>query len=102
MTEQIIFITGHDYMVWRKSIREFLYVDDTAEVSIVVMNLNNGIYQQETGPILCLINIWTSIYRTKQELLEMVENWLVVAVKWFLIDLNPIVVCGKYRCIKVS
>ncbi len=37
--------------------REFLYVDDMADASIYVMNLNKAIYQQSTQPTLSHINV---------------------------------------------
>lgn len=37
--------------------REFLYVDDMAAASIHVMNLDSGLYQQHTQPMLSHINV---------------------------------------------
>lgn len=55
-----------------KPMREFLHVDDMAEASIFVMNLDNQIYQRETLPMLSHINIGTGIDCTIRELVETV------------------------------
>jgi GDP-L-fucose synthase len=40
-----------------KPMREFLYVDDMAEASVFVMNLNKGHYDQHTSPMQSHINV---------------------------------------------
>jgi len=57
-----------------KPMREFLHVDDMAEASIFVMNLDNNIYQQETNPMLSHINVGTGIDCTIRELVETVAK----------------------------
>ena len=54
--------------------REFLHVDDMAEASIFVMNLDNAIYQQETSPMLSHINVGSGIDCTIRELVETVAK----------------------------
>jgi GDP-L-fucose synthase len=54
--------------------REFLHVDDMAEASVFVMNLDNDIVQQETSPMLSHINIGTGFDCTIRELVETVAK----------------------------
>lgn len=54
--------------------REFLHVDDMAEASIFVMNLDNDIYQQEASPMLSHINVGAGIDCTIRELVETVAK----------------------------
>jgi len=63
-------------MAWGsgKPMREFLYVDEMAEASIFVMNLDNETYQQETSPMLSHINVGTGIDCTIKELTETVAK----------------------------
>jgi len=57
-----------------KPMREFLHVDDMAEASIFVMNLENAIYQKETQPMLSHINVGSGIDCTIRELVETVAK----------------------------
>ena len=54
--------------------REFLYVDEMAEASIFVMNLDKKIYQAETQPMLSHINVGTGVDCTIRELVETVAK----------------------------
>ena len=54
--------------------REFLYVDDMANASIHVMNLDKSIYDENTDPMLSQINIGTGVDCTIQELVETVAK----------------------------
>ncbi len=54
--------------------REFLYVDDMAEASIFVMNLDKSIYDEHTEPMLSHINVGTGIDCTIKELTETVAK----------------------------
>ncbi len=54
--------------------REFLHVDDMAEASVFVMNLDNDIVQQETSPMLSHINVGTGFDCTIRELAETVAK----------------------------
>lgn len=54
--------------------REFLYVDDMAAASIHVMNLDKGIYNQHTQPMLSHINVGCGHDITIRELAEAVGN----------------------------
>lgn len=54
--------------------REFLYVDDMAEASIVIMNLNTTLYESQTQDMLSHMNIETGIDCTIKELTETVAN----------------------------
>ncbi|CAN8139468.1 GDP-L-fucose synthase [uncultured Thiomicrorhabdus sp.] len=57
-----------------KPMREFLYVDEMAEASIFVMNLEREIYQRETQTMLSHINVGTGIDCTIKELTETVAK----------------------------
>jgi GDP-L-fucose synthase len=57
-----------------KPMREFLHVDDMAEASIFVMNLDNEIYQQETNPMVSHLNVGSGIDCTIRELVETVAE----------------------------
>ena len=57
-----------------KPMREFLHVDDMAEASVFVMNLDNDIFQQETSPMLSHINVGTGIDCTIRELVDTVAK----------------------------
>ena len=57
-----------------KSMREFLYVDDMADASIHVMNLDKSTYEENTEPMLSHINVGTGIDCTIQELVVTVAK----------------------------
>ena len=63
-------------MVWGsgKPMREFLHVDDMAEASVFLMNLDNDIVQQETSPMLSHINVGTGFDCTIRELVDTVAK----------------------------
>lgn len=67
-----------------KPMREFLYVDEMAEASIFVMNLDNATYQRETQPMLSHINVGTGIDCTIKELTETVAKVIGYqgAIEW--------------------
>jgi GDP-L-fucose synthase len=54
--------------------REFLYVDEMAEASIFVMNLDEVSYERESQPMLSHINVGTGIDCTIKELTEIVAK----------------------------
>lgn len=54
--------------------REFLHVDDMAQASIFVMNLDRDIYDQHTQPMLSHINVGTGVDCTIKELTETVAK----------------------------
>ena len=54
--------------------REFLYVDEMAEASIFIMNLNINEYRKRISPMLSHINIGTGIDCTIKELVETVAK----------------------------
>ena len=54
--------------------REFLYVDDMAEASLFVHNLENKIFQKNVNPKLSHINIGTGSDVTIKELAEVVKD----------------------------
>jgi len=54
--------------------REFLYVDDMADASIHVMNLDKNIYDENTEPMLSHINVGSGIDCTIKELVETVAE----------------------------
>jgi GDP-L-fucose synthase len=57
-----------------KPMREFLYVDDMAEASIFVMNLDINIYKEQTQPMLSHINVGSGVDCTIRELVETVAK----------------------------
>lgn len=57
-----------------RPMREFLYVDEMADASIFVMNLDNQIYQREVQPMLSHINVGTGVDCTIKELTETVAK----------------------------
>jgi GDP-L-fucose synthase len=57
-----------------KPMREFLHVDDMAQASIFVMNLDNQIYQKETSPMHSHINVGTGVDCTIRELVQTVAK----------------------------
>lgn len=57
-----------------RPMREFLHVDEMAEASIFVMNLDKSVYQQETKPMLSHINVGTGVDCTIKELTETVAH----------------------------
>lgn len=54
--------------------REFLHVDDMAEASLFVMNLDNATYESATQPMLSHINVGTGTDVTIAELAQMVAS----------------------------
>ena len=65
-----------DVIAWGsgKPMREFLHVDDMAEASIFVMNLDNNIFQQETSPMQSHLNVGSGVDCTIRELVETVAK----------------------------
>ena len=57
-----------------KPMREFLYVDDMADASIHVMNLDKITYNKNTDPMLSHINVGSGIDCTIRELVETVAK----------------------------
>jgi GDP-L-fucose synthase len=57
-----------------KPMREFLYVDDMADASIHVMNLDKSIYDENTDPMLSHINVGTGVDCTIKELVDTVAK----------------------------
>jgi GDP-L-fucose synthase len=57
-----------------KPMREFLYVDDMAEASIHVMNLDKFTYDENTEPMLSHINVGTGVDCTIRELVETIAK----------------------------
>ncbi|GAC25049.1 GDP-L-fucose synthase [Paraglaciecola mesophila] len=57
-----------------KPMREFLYVDDMADASIHVMNLDKVIYDENTEPMLSHINVGSGVDCTIKELVETVAK----------------------------
>ena len=65
-----------EVVVWGSGapMREFLYVDDMAEASLFVHNLEHKIYVENTEPMLSHINVGTGIDVTIKELAQTVKN----------------------------
>jgi GDP-L-fucose synthase len=69
-----------------KAMREFLYVDDMADASIFVLELDKQTYQANTQIMLSHINVGTGVDVTIRELAEMIKH--VVRFKGELIFNN--------------
>ncbi len=54
--------------------REFLHVDDMADASIHVMNLEKSYYQKHTDPMLIHINVGSGVDCTIRELVRLISN----------------------------
>lgn len=67
---------AEEVVVWGsgKPMREFLHVDDMAEASIFIMNLDTETFHRETQPMLSHINVGTGIDCTIRELVEVIAN----------------------------
>jgi len=65
-----------EVIVWGsgKSMREFLYVDDMAEASLFVLELDENTYQVNTKPILSHINVGTGVDITIREMAEIMQR----------------------------
>lgn len=65
-----------EVVVWGsgKPLREFLHVDDMADASLFVMNLDAASYAQETEPMLSHINVGTGSDVTIRELAETIAE----------------------------
>ncbi len=65
-----------EVVVWGTGnvLREFLHVDDMAEASLFVLNLNSETYQECTEPMLSHINIGTGKDCTIRELAETIKS----------------------------
>ena len=61
-------------VIWGTGIpkREFLYVDDMAEASVFVMNLDKNVYDQHTQPMLSHINVGYGADITIHEVAELI------------------------------
>jgi GDP-L-fucose synthase len=66
----------HEVKVWGSgnAMREFLYVDDMAEASIFILNLDLKTYQANTQPMLSHINVGTGQDITIRELSEIMKD----------------------------
>lgn len=66
----------NEVLVWGtgKAMREFLYVDDMAEASLFVLNLDKKVYQSNTKPMLTHINIGTGKDITIRKLAETIKE----------------------------
>lgn len=65
-----------DVVVWGSGapMREFLYVDDMAEASLFVHNLNHTIYVENTEPMLSHINVGTGVDVKIKELAQTIKD----------------------------
>ena len=65
-----------EVVIWGsgKPMREFLHVDDMAAASVFVMELDDGIYQANTQPMLSHVNVGTGIDCTIRELAETIAK----------------------------
>ena len=67
---------SREVVVWGsgKPRREFLFIDDMADASLFVHNLDQAIYHQNTSPTLSHINVGTGVDVTIKELAEIIKN----------------------------
>ena len=65
-----------EVVVWGsgKAMREFLHVDDMAAASLFVLELDDGIYQKNTQPMLSHINVGTGVDCSIAELAETLKR----------------------------
>lgn len=65
-----------EVVIWGSGepMREFLHVDDMADASVHVMNLESGSYQANTQPMLSHINVGTGVDCTIRELAETIAR----------------------------
>ena len=65
-----------EVIVWGsgKPMREFLYVDDMAEASLFVHNLDHTIYAENTKSMLSHINVGTGVDATIKELAQTIKD----------------------------
>jgi GDP-L-fucose synthase len=65
-----------EVVIWGsgKPLREFLHVDDMAEASMHVMNLEPTVWQAHTQPTMSHINVGTGLDCTRKELAEIIKN----------------------------
>jgi GDP-L-fucose synthase len=66
-TEVVVWGTGN-------AMREFLYVDDMAEASLFVLELDGKTYQANTKPMLSHVNVGTGIDVTIREMAEIMKQ----------------------------
>jgi GDP-L-fucose synthase len=73
---QAIVFGDSQVVIWGtgKPVRDFLYVDDMAEASLFVMNLDEKTYTKNTQPMQSHINIGTGIGVSINELAEMIRD----------------------------
>jgi len=57
-----------------RAMREFLYVDDMADASLFVLDLDEDTYKKNTQPMLSHINIGTGVDITIRELAETMKE----------------------------
>lgn len=67
LTEVVVWGSG-------KPMREFLYVDDMADASLFVQNLEHTIYRENTQSMLSHINVGTGVDMTIKELAQTVKE----------------------------
>lgn len=69
-------VEAEEVVVWGTGtpMREFLHVDDMAQASLFVMNLDKSVYDRETEPMLSHINVGTGTDVTIRELAEIVAR----------------------------
>jgi len=65
-----------EVVVWGSGspMREFLHVDDMAEASVFVMNLDDATYQQHTQPMPSHINVGTGVDCTIKKMAETMKD----------------------------
>ena len=66
----------NEVVIWGSGnpMREFLHVDDMAQASIHVMNLDSEIFSSHTKPMLSHVNIGTGVDCTIKELAETISR----------------------------
>lgn len=72
-----------------RAMREFLHVDDMAEASVHVMNLDQTIYQTHTQPMLSHINVGSGVDCTIRELAETMAKVTGFSGKLIFDDSKP-------------
>ncbi len=67
---------AEEVVVWGSGtpMREFLHVDDMAEASLFVLDLDRDLYQRETDPMLSHINVGSGVDITIRELAQTIAD----------------------------
>ena len=88
-----------DVVVWGSGtpMREFLHVDDMAAASIHVMELDRGVWLENTQPMLSHINVGTGVDCTIRELAQTMAKVVGFKGRVVLLDVSRLHQLGWYH-----